>query len=147
MRNVIADLAIEAEAALALTLSIGRAMDEAAHDGQAAAFARIGTAVAKYWICKRAPGHVLEALECHGGPGYIEDSIMPRLYREAPVNSIWEGSGNVICLDALRAMDRDETTVAAFLAEVDTGRGANPLLDAAIAALKAELTNRKGLEL
>jgi putative acyl-CoA dehydrogenase len=116
MRNVIADLAIEAEAALALTLRIGRAMDEAPHDGQAAAFARIGTAVAKYWICKRAPGHVLEALECHGGPGYIEDSIMPRLYREAPVNSIWEGSGNVICLDVLRAMDRDEGTVAAFLA-------------------------------
>ncbi|HIG12967.1 MAG TPA: DNA alkylation response protein, partial [Gammaproteobacteria bacterium] len=147
MRNVIADLAIEAEAALALTLRIGRAMDEAPHDAEAAAFARIGTAVAKYWICKRAPGHVLEALECHGGPGYIEDSIMPRLYREAPVNSIWEGSGNVICLDVLRAMDRDEATVAAFLAEVDTGRGANPLLDAAIAALKAELTNRKGLEL
>jgi putative acyl-CoA dehydrogenase len=147
MRNVIADLAIEAEAALALTLRIGRAMDEAPHDVEAAAFARIGTAVAKYWICKRAPGHVLEALECHGGPGYIEDSIMPRLYREAPVNSIWEGSGNVICLDVLRAMDRDEATVAAFLAEVDTARGANPLLDAGIAALKAELTNRKGLEL
>ena len=147
MRNVIADLAIEAEAALALTLRIGRAMDEAPHDVAAAAFARIGTAVAKYWICKRAPGHVLEALECHGGPGYIEDSIMPRLYREAPVNSIWEGSGNVICLDVLRAIDRDEATLAAFLAEVDTTRGVNAALDAAVEALKSALANRKGLEL
>ena len=147
MRNVIADLAFEAVAALALTLRIGRAMDEAPHDVEAAAFARIGTAVAKYWICKRAPGHVLEALECHGGPGYIEDSIMPRLYREAPVNSIWEGSGNVICLDVLRAIDRDETTVAAFLAEVDTTRGVNAALDAAVEALKSALANRKGLEL
>ena len=104
MQNVLADLAIEVEASLVLSLRVARAMDEAAGDPMAAALARLGTALAKYWNCKRAPGHIFEALECHGGPGYIEESIMPRLYREAPVNSIWEGSGNVICLDVLRAM-------------------------------------------
>ena len=119
MRNVIADLAIEVEAALAFTLRIGRAMDEAKANESAAALARIGTAVGKYWICKRAPGHIVEALECLGGPGYIEDSMMPRLYREAPLNSIWEGSGNVICLDVLRAMFREKNAIPAFLAELE----------------------------
>jgi putative acyl-CoA dehydrogenase len=147
MRNVLADLAVEAEAALALTLRIGRAMDEAAEDESAAAFARIGTAVGKYWICKRAPGHIFEALECHGGPGYIEESIMPRLYREAPVNSIWEGSGNVMCLDVLRAMFREEAAVPAFLAELDAARGANAALDAAADALKDDLAHPEDLEL
>ena len=146
MRNVLADLAIEVEAALALTLRIGRAIDEAADDESAAALARIGTAVAKYWICKRAPGHTFEALECHGGPGYIEDSIMPRLYREAPVNSIWEGSGNVICLDVLRAMFREKATIPALLAELDAARGANAALDAATDGLKNELVNPEDLE-
>ena len=79
---------------------------DAVDDPAEAALARVGTAVAKYWNCKRAPGHIFEALECHGGMGYIEESIMPRLYREAPLNSIWEGSGNVLCLDVLRAMDK-----------------------------------------
>ena len=90
MRNVLADLALESEAALALTLRLGRAIDESVENEQAAAFVRIVTAVGKYWICKRTPAHCVEALECLGGPGYIEDSIMPRLYREAPLNSIWE---------------------------------------------------------
>ena len=147
MRNVLADLAIEAEAALALTLRLGRAMDEAATDDGAAALARIGTAVGKYWICKRAPGHAFEAMECHGGPGYIEESIMPRLYREAPVNSIWEGSGNVMCLDVLRAMGREEAAVPAFLAELDAARGGNAALDAAADALREELTDLEDLEI
>ena len=146
MRNVLADLAVESEAALALTLRIGRAMDQGGGDESAAALARIATAVGKYWICKRAPGHTYEAMECHGGPGYIEDSIMPRLYREAPVNSIWEGSGNVICLDVLRAMLREKAAVPAFLAELDAAKGGNAALDAATDALKDELGDTADVE-
>ena len=147
MRNVLADLAVEVEAALALTLRIARAMEEAAADESAAALARIGTAAGKYWICKRAPGHCFEAMECYGGPGYIEESIMPRLYREAPVNSIWEGSGNIMCLDVLRAMFREEAAVPAFLAELDAARGENAALDAAADALRDELAHPEDLEL
>ena len=146
MRNVLADLALEAEAALALGLRIARALDEAEADEAAQALARIGTAVGKYWNCKRAPGHVFEALECHGGPGYIEDSIMPRLYREAPVNSIWEGSGNVMCLDVLRAMHREEAAVPALFAELDDARGADTGLDRAMDRLKQELDEPGDLE-
>ena len=105
MRNVLADMALESEAALALGLRVASAMDQPG-DPHEAAVARLGTAVAKYWNTRRCPYLVFEAMECHGGPGYIEDSIMPRLYREAPVNSIWEGSGNVIGLDVLRAIGR-----------------------------------------
>ncbi len=122
-------------------------MDQAAEDESAAALARIGTAAGKYWICKRGPGHTFEAMECHGGPGYIEESIMPRLYREAPVNSIWEGSGNIMCLDVLRAMFREKAAVPAFLAELDAARGANAALDAAANALKDELTHPEDMEL
>lgn len=147
MRNVLSDLAVEAEAALALALRVARAMDEAATDETAAAFARIGTAVGKYWNCKRAPGHVAEAMECHGGPGYVEESIMPRLYREAPLNSIWEGSGNVICLDVLRAMFREEAAVPAILSELDMARGASIAFDSAVDALKEELGRHEDLEL
>ena len=147
MKNVLADLAIEVEAALTLTLRIGRAMDEAEGDESAAALTRIGTAIAKYWICKRAPGHIYEAMECHGGPGYIEESIMPRLYREAPVNSIWEGSGNVMCLDVLRALAREPAAIPALLAELDAARGGHDLLDTAIDALKTELTDLENVEL
>ena len=146
MRNLLADLALESEAALALGLRIARAMDEAAEDESAAALARIGTAIGKYWVCKRAPGHVFEALECHGGPGYIEESIMPRLYREAPVNSIWEGSGNVMCLDVLRAMQREEAAIPALMADLDAARGADARLDAATDALRAELDDPGDLE-
>jgi len=146
MRNVLADLAVEAEAALALALRIARAMDEGGTDDGAAALARIGTAVGKYWNCKRAPGHIFEAMECHGGPGYVEESIMPRLYREAPINSIWEGSGNVMCLDVLRAMQREEAAIPAFVAELDAARGANAALDAAADTVKRELADPKDLE-
>lgn len=147
MRNVLADLAVEAEAALAFTLRLGRAIDEAGQDEQAAALARIGTAIGKYWVCKRAPGHVGEALECHGGPGYIEESILPRLYREAPLNSIWEGSGNVICLDVLRAMHREEAAIPAVIAELEAARGGNRLLDKATDNLCDELADKKDIEL
>ena len=139
MRNVLADLAIEVEAALAIGLRIARALDEAANDEAAAALARMGTAVAKYWNCKRAPGHIFEALECHGGPGYIEESIMPRLYREAPINSIWEGSGNVMCLDVLRAMGREPAAIPALFAELDAAKGTDSRLDAAIGELRRDL--------
>ncbi|WP_417513793.1 acyl-CoA dehydrogenase family protein [Minwuia sp.] len=147
MRNVIADLAIESEAALALTLRVGRAMDEGPSDEGAAALARIGTAVAKYWVCKRAPVQIVEALECLGGPGYIEESILPRLLREAPINSIWEGSGNVMCLDVLRAMFREKAAIPAYMAELERARGGHPALDDTIDDLSAELANPEEMEL
>ncbi len=147
MRNVLADLAVEAEAAVALVMRVAQAMDEAEARESEAALARIGTAIAKYWICKRAPNHVFEALECHGGPGYIEDSIMPRLYREAPVNSIWEGSGNVVCLDVLRAMQREPAAISAIFDELASARGGNAVLDKVIDGLKSELSSPDDLEL
>ena len=148
MRNVLADLAIESEAATALSLRLGRAIDEAeAGDEQSAALARIGTAVGKYWICKRAPNHTFEAMECHGGPGYVEESIMPRLFRESPVNSIWEGSGNVICLDVLRALHKSPETLDVYLDEVEKSRGGDARLDKALDALKTALTDPSDIEM
>jgi putative acyl-CoA dehydrogenase len=147
MRNVLADLALEAEAALMLALRIARAMDEADGDEAAGALARIGTAIGKYWNCKRAPGHINETMECHGGPGYIEDTIMPRLYREAPINSIWEGSGNIMCLDVLRAMHREPAALDAIMAELDAARGGHGAFDAAADALKDDLAQPDNLEL
>jgi putative acyl-CoA dehydrogenase len=117
MREVLADLALEVEAAIAFVFRLARALDHAAADPDEAAYARIMTPVAKYWICKRAPGFVFEAMECLGGNGYVEESILPRLYREAPVNAIWEGSGNVMCLDVLRALKAEkEAAVVGTLA-------------------------------
>jgi putative acyl-CoA dehydrogenase len=139
MQNVLADLALESEAATALALRIARAYDESEADPAARAFARIGTAVAKYWVCKRAPQMVYEAMECLGGNGYVEESMMPRLFREAPVNAIWEGSGNVICLDVLRAMVREPESVPALLDEIRAARGGDRRLDAALERLEAEL--------
>ena len=105
MRDVLADLAVESEAALLMTMRMARALD-ARGDGHEALIARLGSALGKYWICKRTPMHAYEAMECIGGSGVMEDSPLPRLYREAPVNAIWEGSGNVQCLDVLRAMQK-----------------------------------------
>ncbi|MEW6273335.1 MAG: acyl-CoA dehydrogenase family protein [Thermodesulfobacteriota bacterium] len=148
MRNVLADLALEAEAATVLAMRISRGFDDAERGGdEARAFSRIATAVAKYWLNKRAPGHVVEALECLGGAGYVEESVMARLYREAPLNGIWEGSGNVICLDVLRAMVREPGSLEAFLAEVELARGADRRLDAATAALRTELADGSDVEL
>jgi len=122
MQNVLADLALESEAALALTMRMGQALDQLA-DPQQARFARLVTAVGKYWICKRAPAMINEASECMGGAGYVEDSILPRLYREAPVNSIWEGSGNVQCLDVLRALSKEPGVLDSLFVELGDGHG------------------------
>jgi putative acyl-CoA dehydrogenase len=130
MQSVLADLALEVEGATALALRLARAYDEAEADEGSRAFARIATAVAKYWVCKRAPQTIYEAMECLGGNGYVEESPLPRLYREAPVNAIWEGSGNVICLDVLRAIAREPASLPALLAEVRLARGADRGLDA-----------------
>lgn len=134
MRAVIADLAIESEAATALALRLARAFDTA-NDG----FRRLATPIAKYWLCKRAPGHAVEALECLGGNGYVEESGMPRLFRESPLNGIWEGSGNVQCLDVLRVMQRNPDAGEELFVEVDKAQEINRHLDAAIAQAKASV--------
>ena len=141
MRNVLADIAIEAEAALALSMRVARAVDAAARDPSEAAFARIATAIGKYWICRRAPAVVNEAQECLGGAGYVEESLLPRLYRQAPLNSIWEGSGNIQCLDVLRALSREPATAAALRDAIDAARGQHPAMDAAAAGLPDLLAN------
>jgi len=135
MRNVLADLAIESEAATVAMMRLARAYD--AHEG--APFRRLATAVLKYWICKRAPVHAAEALECLGGNGYVEEWGMARLYREAPLNSIWEGSGNIQCLDALRAVQKSPESLAALLDEIGEARGGDARLDAFVLALRAEI--------
>jgi putative acyl-CoA dehydrogenase len=130
MQNVLADLCVESESATATALRLARAFDE-----DDAPFRRLATAVAKFWVCKRTPPLVAEALECLGGNGYVEESGMPRLYRESPVNSIWEGSGNVNALDVLRALAREPEAAEAFLAEVRLAAGGDARLDAATARL------------
>jgi len=146
MQNVLADLCLESEAATATMMRLARAYDEGPTDEGQRYFARLATAVVKYWVCKRTPMLVAEALECLGGNGFVEESMLPRLYREAPLNSIWEGSGNVICLDVLRAMARGPETVEAFFAEVGRARGDDPRLDAFVGALRAELADFDAIE-
>jgi len=145
MTAVLADLAIESEAALTLTMRLGRALDhrDEAHEDL---LVRLATAVGKYWICKRAPGHAYEALECIGGSGFMEDSPMPRLYREAPVNAIWEGSGNVQCLDIARAVRRSPQTLEAYFAEVGSTKGENAVLDQHVAALQDDMRDLSDFE-
>jgi putative acyl-CoA dehydrogenase len=128
MRNVLADLLLESEAATLLAMRLARSFDARESDPEERAFCRIATAVAKYWLCKRSPVQVGEALECLGGNGYVEESIMPRLYREAPLNSIWEGSGNVICLDVLRALAKEPESADALLREIQQTAGADQRL-------------------
>jgi putative acyl-CoA dehydrogenase len=140
MQNVLADLCLESEAATALALRLARAYDE-----DDVPFRRLATAVAKYWICKVTPAHVAEALECLGGNGYVEESGLPRLFRESPVNSIWEGAGNVNCLDVLRAAATLPESVDALFAEIELAAG-EPRLDAAVAALRRELSDERALE-
>ena len=145
MRNVLADLAVESEAATISALWLARAFDEAhAGNERAVELRRLATPVLKYWTCKRAPVHAVEALECLGGNGYVEESGMPRLYRESPLASIWEGSGNVQCLDVLRAMAKNPASVETFFAEVDEARGADRRLDASAAELREELARPRG---
>jgi putative acyl-CoA dehydrogenase len=142
MQNVLADLALESEAATLLFARLARACDRAAAgDAHEARLKRIGTAFGKYWVCKRAPAHAVEALECLGGNGYVEESIMPRLVRDAPLNSIWEGSGNVNALDVLRAMVKEAGVLEAYFAEIDATRGADARLDAAAEDLRCELAD------
>ncbi|UNK43865.1 acyl-CoA dehydrogenase family protein [Luteimonas sp. S4-F44] len=141
MRNVLADLAIETEAAVALALRVAGAVDAASRDPAQAAFARVATAIGKYWLCRRAPTFVNEAQECLGGAGYIEESILPRLYRQAPLNSIWEGSGNLQCLDVLRALTREPGVAAALQAQIEAARGMDAGFDAAADRLAEQLAD------
>jgi len=138
MRNVVADLAIETEAATAAMMRLAGAFDRTGADPAEAAFRRVATPVMKFWVTKRATATIVEALECHGGNGYVEESPLPRLLRESPVNSIWEGSGNVMCLDVLRAL-RQPACTAAFIDELEAARGEDRRLDAAIDRVSAEM--------
>jgi putative acyl-CoA dehydrogenase len=153
MQNVLADLCVEAEASTALAMRLARAYDEADADARtgesstdAQLFKRLATAVGKYWACKRAPNHAFESLECLGGNGYVEESGMPRLYREAPLASIWEGSGNVMSLDVLRALVREPRSAEVFMAEVQLAAGGDARLDAHIARVKRELSDFEQIE-
>jgi len=138
-QNVLADLEIEAEAAELTFMRLAQACDRAASDPREAAFKRIGTALGKYWVCKRAAPHAAEALECLGGNGYVEESIMPRLYREAPLNSLWEGSGNVNALDVMRILAKEPTAIEAFHDEIRSAHGLDTRLDLAAARLREAL--------
>jgi putative acyl-CoA dehydrogenase len=139
MRNVLADLAIDSAAATMLMIRLAGSFDRRAVDARERAFCRIATAIAKYWLCKRAPVHVGEALESLGGNGYVEESVMPRLYREAPLYSIWEGSGNVICLDILRALRREPEAAEALLQELRITANADPRLDSYVAHVEEDV--------
>jgi putative acyl-CoA dehydrogenase len=153
MRNVLADLCVESEATTALAMRLARAYDEAREDADSGAdtsdaqlFKRLATAVGKFWTCKRAPNHAFESLECLGGAGYVEESGMPRLYREAPLASIWEGSGNVMSLDVLRALTRSPRSLEVFFDEVELAAGTEPRLDRRVATLKGQFADPQTLE-
>ena len=145
MRNVLADLVLESEGSVALTMRIARALDHR-DDEHEDLLVRLCTAVGKYWICKRTPGHAYESMECIGGSGVMEDSPFPRLFRESPVNAIWEGSGNVQCLDVLRAMHKTPAVVGAYFAEVAKARGANATLDRYVETLRKEFGDLQDME-
>lgn len=142
MTNVLADLALESEGHLWLAMRAAAALD----NPREKLLNRILTPIAKYWICKRAPVAVAEALECHGGNGFIEDHLMARLYREAPLNGVWEGAGNVICLDVMRALERQPESATALLDEIALARHAHPALDSSLAYLSQKLSRLAGLE-
>ena len=136
MQNVLADLALETEAATVMTMRLARGFDDAAAEPEKGPMVRLATAVTKFWICKRAPTVVAEAMECLGGNGYVEDGPMPRLYREAPVNGIWEGTGNVICLDILRTIGRQPDALAAYVDEIKLASGGDRRLDSFVDELE-----------
>ena len=146
MRNVLADLALESEAATAAALRLARAYDADPADEQEQMLKRLLTPVIKYWTCKRAPQHTAEALECLGGVGYVEETDLPRLFRQSPLNGVWEGSGNVICLDVLRAVAREPRSLDAYWEEIDVAAGADARLDAAATELRAELADPADIE-
>lgn len=145
MQNVLADLVLESEGSLALTMRMARALDQR-KDPHEDLLVRLCTAVGKYWICKRTPNHAYESMECIGGSGVMEDSPFPRLFRESPVNAIWEGSGNVQCLDVLRALGKSPATLDAYFAEVGRARGAHVALDEAVTQLKDAFQRREDIE-
>jgi len=146
MANVLADLAVEAEAATVSALRLARAFDAGPGDEHELLLQRLLTPVVKYWACKRAPVHAAESLECLGGNGFVEESNMPRLFRQSPVNGVWEGSGNVICLDVLRALAREPATLDAFWSEVGLADGGDARLARAIDDLHADLKDQATLE-
>jgi putative acyl-CoA dehydrogenase len=147
MRNVLADLALDSEAATTVVLRIAGAVDRATRgDAAEKQFRRVALAVTKYWLCKRLASHTVEALECLGGNGYVEESGMPRLYREAPLISIWEGSGNVAALDTLRAMGREPEAIEAFFAELDLAAGMDPRYDDALGMVRKQFTDLDELQ-
>jgi putative acyl-CoA dehydrogenase len=139
MRRVLADMALHAEAATALVMRLCHAFDRAPHDPVESAIMRLMTPVVKYWVCKSAPAFLYEAMECLGGNGYVEEGILARHYREAPVNAIWEGSGNVMCLDVLRVVLRERDAVAAALAHLAQEGGDLPDVKAALSSVAAAL--------
>jgi putative acyl-CoA dehydrogenase len=145
MTNVLADLAVESEAATVAALRLARAYDSS-DDEHERLLRRLATPVVKYWVCKRSPVHAAESLECLGGNGFVEESGLPRIFRQSPLNGIWEGSGNVICLDVLRAMGRSPESVDTFLAEVKTAAGADTRLDAAVSRIEKELADHSDIE-
>ncbi len=146
MQNVLADLIIESEASLAITMRIARAMDSKEASKSEELLVRIGTSIGKYWICKRQPEHTFEAMECIGGSGVMESTIMPRLFKESPVNSIWEGSGNVQCLDMLRTLHKTPECIKVFMDELNISQGKHANLDLAISKLGHELSDQKEIE-
>ena len=145
MQNVLADLALESEAALVMTLRLARALDQRDSEDEGLLL-RLATGLGKYWICKRTPQHAYEAMECIGGSGVMEDSPMPRLFRESPVNAIWEGSGNIQCLDLLRAIGKEPRVLDAYFAEVEAARGADPALDRLVAMILREFQEHDDME-
>ncbi len=146
MRNLLADLCLESEAATAFAFRLARGFDESSRDANAKYFTRIATAIGKFWICKRAVFAVGEAVEVLGGNGYVEESVLPRLYRDIPLNSIWEGSGNVQCLDVLRSVNKEPNTLEALFAEIKSASGANKIFDKFILKIENELRDADNLE-
>jgi putative acyl-CoA dehydrogenase len=146
MKSVLADLALDVEAATALAFRLARSFERAEADPSEAAFRRLMTPVAKYWVCKNAPGFIYEAMECMGGNGYVEDGWLSRAYREAPLNAIWEGSGNVMCLDILRVMQREPEAVETVFAMVEPAAQANADVRTALDRLKAASASRSVAE-
>lgn len=141
MQNVLADLSLEYEGAIAFSMRMARSLDLRGSDSHEADLARLATAVGKYWICKRTPTHAYEIMECIGGSGVMEHSIYPRLFRESVINPIWEGSGNVQCLDVLRAIGKSPAVVHSFLNEIAIAKGGNSHLDKAVASLQKQLVS------
>jgi putative acyl-CoA dehydrogenase len=146
MAAVLADMALDVEAATLLAFRLARAFDEAASDEGAAAWRRLMTPVTKYWVCKMAPALGYEAMECLGGNGYVEEGLAARLYRELPLNAIWEGSGNVMCLDVLRVLAQDSVAIDSVLADLEGASGGDRRVQAALRGLRSLLADRANLE-